>query len=120
MRIYAYLAAAIGSLIVCAACCGAGMRYERNKQLAAQAKRADVAQAETDRRAQASSGAYTSMLDYLRERNQESERAGNEAIERVRFIYRDNPLPAVCVRPDGVQAQIDTARQRANAAISAM
>lgn len=40
----------------------------------------------------------------------------NESADKVRIIYRDHPVQ--CIRPDGVQQELDKARQRANAAAS--
>lgn len=82
----------------------------------AHADAAAAAQAETNRREQASDTAASSILDYLAAQLPIIETVKYETVERVRTIYRDVPVPAGCVRPDGVQAELDQARQRANAA----
>lgn len=82
----------------------------------AHADAAAEAQAETTRREQASDAAASSILDYLAAQLPIIETVKYETVERVRTIYRDVPVPAGCVRPDGVQAELDQARQRANAA----
>lgn len=43
-------------------------------------------------------------------------REQNDAIEKIRIVYRDNPVPRLCIRPDSVREHIEQARQRANAA----
>ena len=79
-------------------------------------KRKDVAAAAIDLRDQTASVARVDMLDYLRVTIPPIEVKAHEAAERIRVVYRDRPLPGQCVRPDGVQAELDAARARANAA----
>jgi hypothetical protein len=71
--------------------------------------------AEQERREQASSKASGSMLDYLAANLPPIETTTHEATERVRIVYRDHPVPGVCSWPDGVRAELDQARLRANA-----
>lgn len=78
------------------------------------AKAAATAQAEQDRRATASASATTSMLDYLAANLPPIETTSHEAIERVRIVYRDHPVPAVCELPERVRAEVDAAIRRAN------
>lgn len=80
------------------------------------AQAAQSAADEVGRRDIASTAATGSMLDYLAASMPKIEETKNAAAERVRTIYRDRPVPAVCQRPDGVQAELDAARERANAA----
>ncbi len=82
----------------------------------AHADAAAAAQAETNRREQASDTAASSILDYLAAQLPIIETVKYETVERVRTIYRDMPVPTGCVRPPGVQAELDQARQRANVA----
>lgn len=82
----------------------------------AHAKAAAEAQAENTRREQASDAAASSILDYLAAQLPIIETVRYETVDRVRTIYRDVPVPVGCERPDGVQAELDQARQRANAA----
>jgi len=79
------------------------------------ARAAAAARVETDRREVASSAATTDMLDYLRANLPPIEAKTHDAVERIRTIYRDRPVAVGCVRPDGVRAELDAARQRANA-----
>jgi hypothetical protein len=88
---------------------------------AERAKAADKVAAETDRRDAAASGASIDMLDYLSRSMPAIEATTHETRERVRVIYRNNPVPAgACARPAGVQAELDAARQRAEAARGAL
>lgn len=75
-----------------------------------------AARTESERRDAASSGATQTMLDYLGHNLPAIEATSYAATERVRTIYRDRPVAALCVRPDGVRAELDAARARANAA----
>jgi len=56
------------------------------------------------------------MLDFLSRMAEQQETVTHETIERVRTIYRDRPVPADCIWPDGMQAELDAAVRRANAA----
>jgi len=79
-------------------------------------KAAAKAQAEQDRRTVASSDATTSMLDYLARNLPPIETTTHEAIERVRVVYRDRPMPAVCELDSRVRDELEAARVRANTA----
>jgi hypothetical protein len=116
-RIYIALA------LIAATLAGAWFVYSEGKAAgraeceAAHALAADAAAKEIDRRDAAGAEASTTMLEYLRANLPPIQEKSQNAIERVRTIYRDRPVPAVsCVRPDGVQAELDAARDRANAA----
>jgi hypothetical protein len=120
-RVYAYAIAALVIVATLGACAWkiydhaytAGM----NACEAAHAKAANVAAVEIDRRDAAGAEASTTMLDYLRANLPPIQEKARDAIERVRTIYRDRPIPVdACVRPVGVQAELDAARQRANTA----
>jgi hypothetical protein len=120
-RIYIALA------LVAATLAGAWFVYSEGKAAgraeceAAHAIAADAAAKEIDRREDAGAKASTSMLDYLRANLPPIQEKSRDAIERVRTIYRDRPVAvASCARPDGVQAELDAARQRANAAAGRM
>jgi len=80
------------------------------------AKAAATAQAEQDRRATASATATTSMLDYLAANLPPIETTTHEAIQRVRIVYRDHPVPGVCVWDSRVRDELEAARIRANTA----
>jgi hypothetical protein len=114
-----YIAAALVAITL-AACAfvyhkGDAAGYARAQ--AEHAKAADKAAAEMARREGESSAASVDMLAYLRANLPPIEERSHDAVERVRTIYRDHPVAAACVRPDGVQAELDAARQRANAAL---
>jgi hypothetical protein len=117
MRIYAYIAALAAVLGVVWFVYDQGEKAGRNACETEHTNAANTAQKEIDRREVASSDASESMLDYLRANLPPIEVQANEAVERVRTIYRDRPVPAgSCVRPDGVQGELDAARERANTA----
>ena len=80
------------------------------------AQAAQAAAAEVERRNTASAEASGSMLDYLAASMPRIEETINATVERVRTVYRDRIEPAGCERPAGVQAELDAARDRANAA----
>ena len=75
-----------------------------------------IARAESERRDTAASSATQSMLDYLGANLPSIETRTHDTIERIRTVYRDRPVPAVCQRPDSVRAELDAARARANGA----
>lgn len=117
MRAYVLAAAALGLLAYAAhAFYSAGKEAGSNACEARHAKAAEAAAAEIERRDTASAAASGSMLDYLAAQMPKIEETKNATVERVRTIYRDRPVPVGCVRPDGVQAELDAARERANAA----
>lgn len=82
---------------------------------ASHANDAAKAQDEQDRRASVSSEATGSMLDYLARTMPPIETTTHEAIERVRIVYRDHPVPAVCKWDERVRDELEAARIRANA-----
>lgn len=90
----------------------AGYAASEAKHAVAATKAAD----EVSRREQASAEASGSMLDYLAANLPQVETKTHEAIERVRIVYRDRPVPAVCEWPDSVLSELNQARDRANAA----
>lgn len=55
------------------------------------------------------------MLDFLSRMAEQRETVTHETIERVRTIYRDRPVPADCIWPDGMRSELDEAVRRANA-----
>jgi hypothetical protein len=85
---------------------------------ATSAAAAIAARTETDRRDAASSDATQSMLDYLGASLPAIETRTHDTIERIRTVYRDRPATACPDRPDGVRAELDAARARANGAAS--
>lgn len=80
------------------------------------AKAAESAAKEVDRREKVSADATGSMLDYLAASMPASETRTNEAIERIRVVYRDRPVPAECAWPDRVRDELAEVIQRANTA----
>lgn len=95
-----------------------GQEDGRTACIAASATKQDKAAVEADRRDTASSEARSTILDYLAT-IPAAEKKTHESAAKIRTIYRDVPVPAVCdVRPDGVQKELDEARNRAAAAAS--
>jgi uncharacterized protein HemX len=74
----------------------------------------DATAAEAKRRDEASASAGSDMLAYLAAQLPPIEVRTHDAIARVRTIYRDSPV--ACLRPDGVQQELDAARNRIAAA----
>jgi hypothetical protein len=127
----AWLIVALGGLLAIGGAGAFGFHkgddYGRAQQIAAQQRATDAAVKEVDRRDAASAATSDSMLEFLRASLPATEEKANEATERVRTIYVDRPaksaapgvapgLDVACLRPDGVQDELDAARQRANAA----
>jgi hypothetical protein len=92
--------------------------YQRgyNTRMAEEAKAAAAAKAEDQRRDQAAAEATHAMQTRLASALPQIEETTHATAERVRIVYRDHPVPADCVRPDGVQRDLDAARAAANAA----
>lgn len=87
-----------------------------NARVAQEASTAHAAQVETERRDRASSVATQSLHQTIAQAVPKIEAATHETAGKVQIIYRDHPLPGVCVRPDGVRSQLDKALAAANAA----
>ena len=98
----------------------AGVSRERDRNTAAASAQKDATAVKVDEQAQASSDARTTMLDYLAEQKPAIEIRTHDTITKIRQVYVDKPLPAVCVRPASVQTRLDAARDAANAAIGRM
>lgn len=123
-RFYAYLIAVAATLAIVgwAAFQIDRRAYQRGYAAseAIHAKAAAKAQAAIDLRDQRSAEARTSMLDYLAAEKPAIETRTHDTITEIRKVYVDRPLPAVCARPERVQASLDAARERANAAASGL
>lgn len=116
--VYAALAAVALALVVGGALRLRASGFEAGKASceAAHAIAAAKAQVEVERREVVSADARTSMLDYLAANLPATEIRTHETVERIRTVYRDHPVPAVCVWPDGVRSALGEAIDRANAA----
>lgn len=92
--------------------------YQRgyNARVAEEAGAAKAAAKEVTRREQASSTATHDLHVQLATEAPKIEATTHETAGRVRIIYRDHPVPADCVRPVGVQPDLDKARAAANSA----
>jgi hypothetical protein len=92
--------------------------YQRgyNTRIAEEAGAAAKAKAEDQRRDQAGAAATRAMQSTLARTLPQIEETTHATAARVRIIYRDHPVPADCVRPDGVQRDLEQARAAANAA----
>ncbi|WP_440221850.1 hypothetical protein ACQQ2N_12205 [Dokdonella sp. MW10] len=109
--IEACLVIAVGSI-----CWILGASDERDACHAAAAKKKDQVQEQVDVRDTAAASVNFGMQSYLWGSLPPIDLRAHDARERVRTIYRDHPVPAGCVRPVGVQRELDEARQRAIAA----
>lgn len=118
-------AAAFLALALMAIAWGGAEHYHANSAHAAfaalqtqvaddQAKAQEAARKESERKDSASSSATQSMIDYLGANLPAIETRTHDTIERIRTVYRDRPVPAVCQRPDSVRTELDAARARAN------
>lgn len=92
--------------------------YQRgyNARIAEEASAATAAKAEDQRRDQAGAEATRTMQSTLASALPQIEETTHATAERIRVVYRDHPVPADCVRPDGVQRDLEQARAAANAA----
>lgn len=92
--------------------------YQRgyNARIAEEATGAAAAKAEDQRRDQAGAEATRTMQSTLASALPQIEETAHATAERIRVVYRDHPVPADCVRPDGVQRDLEQARAAANAA----
>lgn len=125
MKLYLY-AAAIAALIGILSWAGWSL-YSAGKDAGiaeCQAERVEAAgkaQEAIDLRDQRSADSRIDMLDLLRVTIPPIEIKTHETVERIRTVYKDRPIPAVCsaaiARPDRVQADLNAARERANAAV---
>lgn len=120
MRAYLALAAVALALGVVWYAYATGRDHGAAACAADHARHAAQAQAAIDLRDQHAATARADMLDYLRVTIPPMETRTHETVERIRTVYRDRPLPAVCARPDGLQAELDAARERANRAARGM
>lgn len=93
-----------------------GARYQENICIAQQSEKKDKAAEVQDNRDSAAASVHIGTQSYLWGALPPIELRTHDARERVRTIYRDNPIDCNPVRPIGVQAELDTARDRANAA----
>ena len=97
-----------------------GASRERDRCKANKADNQDKAAVEVNRRDEHSAEARTSMLDYLAAEKPAIEIRTHDTITKIREVYRDKPMPAVCVRPDSVRDSLNAARDSANASIGRM
>lgn len=90
----------------------------RQQVLAADAIAAAAAQAKAEQRATDAAAAGTALHAKLDIALPKIEADTHDAAEKIRTIYLAAPAAAgvVCQRPDGVQAELDAARSRANVA----
>ena len=91
---------------------GHGVQQEQVKRAEAVA----TTQAAIDARDNAAATVTAGTLSYQWAMLPPIELRTYEARERVKILYSDQPVDCVPVRPAGVQAELDAARQRANAA----
>ena len=112
-RLVIELCAAV--LIACAAYV-VGHDHGRQVEQVKRAEAVATTQAAIDARDNAAATVSISTQSYLWATLPPIELRTYEARERVKVLYRDQPVDCVPVRPLGVQAELDATRQRANAA----
>ena len=121
LRLYAYAAMAAAALALVGyaanALHSAGREAGADACEAEHARDAEAARTETHRREVAAGQATDSMLDYLRANLPPIETTTHETVERIRVVYLDHPVPAVCVWPERVIEELNAARDRSNRAI---
>lgn len=90
----------------------------RNAVLAADAAAATQARQKADQHAANAAAAAVAMHGTLEVELPHIEVAAHAAVDKIQTIYLAAPAgpDTVCVRPPGVQAELDAARDRANAA----
>ena len=124
--IRAYLAIGLLIALICSHwyAYSAGVSREHDRNVAAASAQKDAVAGQVDQNAQSSATASTNMLDYLAAQKPAIEIRTHETTERIRTVYKDRNVPAACTavvqRPDSVQAELDAARDRANAAIRSL
>jgi hypothetical protein len=97
-----------------------GVQDGRNAVLADDARAAQQAQQAHNQLAAWSAAAGTALQSKLGTQLPTIQGQTHDTIDTIRTIYRDRPVPGDrCSRPDGVQAQLDAAIDRANAAVTA-
>lgn len=98
----------------------AGEQAGRNAVLAEQAPAMEKLQQQRDQREQSSALATGTLSQTLGEKLPAIEAQSHASEDTIRIIYRDRPGAAdQCVRPAGVQEQLDQAVAGANAAATA-
>src|SRR5687767_4186562 len=110
MRAYVYAAVVAAALALLAGGAyrlhSAGFEAGQAACEAAHAAAATKAGTEVERREVASAAASTSMLDYLQANLPPIETRTHAAVERIRTVYRDRPVPAACQWPDRVRQEL--------------
>ncbi len=96
----------------------------RSRYLDGQASvKAELAQAYADQaKVQAERDKLAAQIAAVSKEQLAKDKAAAEATadairKAIRDIYKDHPLPGNCVRPPGVQEQLDKARDSANASV---
>lgn len=120
MKPYLYAVAIVAILLTHWFAYTTGREHSDNACAAARALNQGKVQTAIDLRDTASAEVQVTMLDYLRVTTPAIERIKYETITRVQKVYVDRPIPADCHYIDGVQAELDAARDRANRAASGM
>lgn len=120
----ALLAAAVGAIVVAvvkhdARITAAADAAGYNRRVAEEATDSAKAKAAADWLDKLGAQATRAMQLRLAAELPQVEESTHANAEQIRIIYRDHPVPAVCVRPAGVLQRLEAARTRANAAAGA-
>lgn len=104
------------AFLIAASCYIVGHDHGRKFEQVKRSESKDAAQDAINARDAASATITAGTLSYQWAALPPIELRTYEARERVKILYSDQPVDCVPVRPAGVQAELDEARQRANAA----
>ena len=120
MKAYLYFALAVLLAITHWLAYTTGREHSDTACTASRAVDQGKVQTAIDLRDTSASEVQATILDYLRVTIPAMERVKYETITRVQKVYVDRLVPSGCDYPDGVQAEIDAARERANRAASGL
>ncbi|WP_333679895.1 hypothetical protein [Dyella sp.] len=116
MKAWLILLGAMGACAMLTLAYQAGEGVAEHRCEVARAVAKDAARSEAERRDGESAAGTAQLHDNLGTQLPAMEAEAHAATERIRTIYVEAPVSGVCTRPDGVQAELDAARARANAA----
>ena len=91
-----------------------GAASERAACMVERAKDVAAANAAHDRAEKAAADARSELQAYLSRELPKIEAESHDAVERIRVVYKNNPVAANCVRPEPVVRLLGDAIERAN------
>ena len=104
------------ALLIAASCYAVGREHGQQAEQVKRAEAVATTQVQINARDNTAAAVIASTQSYLWATLPAIDLRSHDARERVRTIYRDSPVVAGCIRPDGVQEILDAARERTNAA----